>query len=152
MTAKDILIELGVLQDPLLREQSRTARQRVFALYYIWHGEDYKRRGNCQSCAEDCLHELRYDLKHEYTKKTLNLQSKPNVMMTKYKLLKPFQPFGDPTVYNEKNLTDEIADKLIKSNPNLKGYFKIIQTEQTNGNKDSKRKNSPKGSKARLQV
>lgn len=153
MTANDILIELGVLQDPLLKKQSRTARQRVFALYYIWHGEDYKRRGNCQSCAEDCFHELRYDLKHEFTKKSLNLRSKPVVMMTKYKLVKPFQPFGDPTVYNESNLTDQIADKLIKANPNLKSYFKLIETEPikpTNGSQNSKRKNPPKGRKTRL--
>lgn len=81
------------------------------------------------------------------------MRSKPIVMMTKYKLLKPFQPFGDPTVYNEKNLTDDMADKLLKANPNLKGYFKLIETEPikaTNGNQNSKRKNPSKGSKARL--
>lgn len=74
-------------------------------------------------------------------------------MMTKYKLVKPFQPFGDPTVYNESNLTDQIADKLIKANPNLKSYFKLIETEPikpTNGSQNSKRKNPPKGRKTRL--
>jgi len=70
---------------------------------------------------------LKYDIKHgtvNAEKKTTN--TKRN-MMTKFKLVKPFQLFGSPEYYTEKNMTDEIAEKLLKAEPKLAGFIVSLQ-------------------------
>lgn len=127
MSNEELLARLAELKDPLFADRSPDAARRVFDLYYEFHGEDFPRSQKCLTCAQDCFYILKYDSKHgtingEKRKKQL----KPKVMLTKYKLKRPFQLFGDPEYYTEINLTDEKAEKLMKANPAAKAFFEPI--------------------------
>ena len=46
--------------------------------------------------------------------------------LTKYKIPKPFRPFGDPKVFNEMNTTDEELEQLIAVQPRMSAHVTML--------------------------
>jgi len=127
VNATELTSELNSIQHSLIVQRSPEAAKRVFELYRLYHGEHYPRSERCMQCAQDCFYVLKYDIKHGTINAEKKITNTKRNMMTKFKLVKPFQLFGSPEYYTEKNMTDEIAEKLLNAEPKLSGFIVRLQ-------------------------
>jgi len=132
VNAEQLKYELEQIKHPLIVLRDVNAARRVFELYKRYHNEDFPRPAKCMQCAQDCFYVLKYDIKHgTMNGEKKSKSTKQNTMLTKFKLIRPFQVFGDPAYYTEQNLTDKIAMKLLKTDPRLSAFIQRLEPVKT---------------------
>lgn len=125
MEAAELKQQVETLRDALHRSEQH-AMGRIFALYREVTGKNERNRG-CYNCAIECLVELATIAKSGKSI-SLNRKQTNHVMpkLTKYKIPKPFRPFGDPKVFNEMNTTDEELEQLIAIQPRMAAHVTML--------------------------
>jgi hypothetical protein len=119
MTGQDLLIEVAGLRDAL-RNNHQGVLGRIFDLNDRLTTVKAKR--NCVNCATECLARLTVLAKSnrdtELTEKVMikTTQQAPTTLV-KYRIIKPFRPFGSSKTYIATNTTDEEVERLLKAQP-----------------------------------
>ena len=142
MTNEQLAYELQLINDPLVERKESWAVSRVFELYREFYGKSYPKESGCINCAFSAFFQMKSDLREI----GIFVKSKQKIMIKYEMIVDSFMLMDDPGVYLKSKMTDELAEKLIKSIPAAKQYFKIIQPIQNGEN--NKRKNKAKDSKA----
>lgn len=119
MTGQQLLTEVESLRGAI-KKPTEALLNRVFDLNDRL--TTIKSKRNCVNCATECLARLtelgkKYRTVEIPEKTMIQFQKAGQSKLTKYKIKKPFRPFGTTRTYAEFNTTDAEVESLLKHEP-----------------------------------